>query len=78
MNQQRRGDDPRIDALVQDVCLLKKDMAQNTEVTMQVRDILASFRVIAKVAKWLTAIATAVAAVYAAIKTGWGFHHPTK
>ena len=46
----------------------KLDM--NTEVTHQVRDILGTFKTLGSVAKWLTAIAGAVAAIFAAIKAG--------
>ena len=59
----RRGDDPRIERLVGDVATLKEqhtalsgEIKKNTEITEQVRDILASFRVIGLVAKWLTAV----------------------
>ena len=63
---QRRVDDPRINKLVADVCDLKTQMAENTEITHQVRDILTSFRVMALFAKWIAAIAAAVAGVVAA------------
>lgn len=66
MTEERRREDQRIGKLVCDVCDLKEQMAENTEITGQVRDMLASFRVIAVVAKWVTAIAAAVAAVVAA------------
>ena len=46
---------------------LKNEMARNTQVTEQVRDILATFRVTTAIAGWVAAIATAVAAVWAAI-----------
>lgn len=63
---EKRRDDERITKLVSDVCDLKKQMVENTEITGQVRDMLASFRVMAVVAKWVTAIAAAVASVVAA------------
>jgi hypothetical protein len=54
---------------------IKKELAKNTEITTknnetleQVRDTLASFRVIAAVAKWLTVLAGFVAAMIAAIQ----------
>lgn len=68
MADNRRADDPRVTKLVTDVESLQVQMAQNTEVTMQVRDILASFRTAAAVAKWITTMSAAVAAVYAAFK----------
>ena len=56
--------DPRIDALVIDVALLKDEMKRNTEVTTQVRDILASFRIVGTIAKWVAAIGAAATAIY--------------
>ncbi len=41
---------------------------ENTEITTQVRDILASFRILGSVAKWFTYIVGAIGAVYAAWK----------
>jgi hypothetical protein len=66
----RRANDPRVEQLVKDVADLKVSMVQNTEITVQVRDVLASFRVIGSVAKWITAIFAAIAAAYLAFKTG--------
>jgi hypothetical protein len=68
LNAQRRASDPRIDALVADVATLRKDMIANTEITAQVRDILASFRVIGAVTKWAAAVGGGCVAAYAAIK----------
>ena len=71
---QRRIDDPRINALVEDVAAIKVDLARNNETTEQVRDILTSFRVLVKVGKGCTVIAGAVAAIGAAaysVKSGW-------
>jgi len=68
MSEQRRSDDKRVDRLVLDVDDLKKQMSVNTEVTMQVRDILSSFKVVAGVAKWITAIAGMLAALLALAK----------
>lgn len=64
----RRAADARVTQLVTDVDELKKQMAVNTEVTLQVRDILASFRGVAAVAKWITAIAGMIAAILALVK----------
>jgi hypothetical protein len=65
----RRTEDPRINQLVADVAVLKDQMAENTAVTHQVRDILASFRIVAAVAKWIAIIVGGIAA----IKTGHGW-----
>lgn len=43
---------------------LKRDVKANHEVLEQVRDILASFRVVGSVAKWLAAIVAAAVAIY--------------
>lgn len=63
-NTDRRESDIRMGALVSDVAELKHQMARNTEITEQVRDVLASFRVMASVAKWLAAIAAGVTALW--------------
>lgn len=75
MTDDRRKPDPRLDALKGKVdhlhdCVesLKRSVAENTEITQQVRDILASFRIAGSLAKWVTAIATAVAGVYAMLR----------
>ena len=60
----RRASDARIDKLVADVASLQTDMKANTEVTVQVRDILASFRIMAAIAKWVTAIGAGIVAVF--------------
>jgi len=59
----RREHDHRLTQLVDDVAALKvqaddssAEIKKNTEITEQVRDILASFRGIAFAAKWLTAV----------------------
>jgi len=49
--------------------LLKKEMERNTVVTEQVRDILASFRIVGAIAKWCAAIGAAATALY----HGWLF-----
>ena len=61
---QRRANDERLDTVVCDVALLKGQMAENTEVTKQVRDILNSFRLLGIVAKWIAAIGAGTAALY--------------
>jgi hypothetical protein len=68
--EKRRSSDVILAQVVTDVDQLKDEMRRNTEVTEQVRDILASFKIIAAVAKWLTAIAGAGAALIALVKTG--------
>ena len=67
VGKERRAVDPRIDELVRDMSDVKKELAANTEITKQVADVLASFRVISAIAKW----ATAVGAAIIAIKAGW-------
>lgn len=65
---ERRADDPRITQMASDIASLKTEMVSNTEITAQVRDLLASFRVMAAIAKWVTAIAAAGAALLALVK----------
>lgn len=43
---------------------LKKAVAENAAVLEQVRQILASFRVVGAIAKWIAAIGAAATAVY--------------
>lgn len=59
----RRTDDPRIVALVDDMRAVKAELAANTAITQQVADVLASFRVLAAIAKWIAAIIAAVVAL---------------
>jgi hypothetical protein len=68
MNRDRRQPDQRIATLVTDVATLKAQMAENTAVTVQVRDILASFRIVGKIAKWIAAMGAAAVAVWHGIK----------
>lgn len=66
--QHRRQSDARVTQLVGDVAVLKSQMVENTAVTLQVRDILASFKVMMSIAKWITAFAGMFAAIIAAYK----------
>lgn len=56
----RRHEDKRIFKLMSDVEVLKTKMDENTEVTQNIADMLASFKLIARVAKWLAIVFTAV------------------
>lgn len=51
-----RGFDDRIAALEHRNAIIERKIDENTVITEQVRDILASFRGIAFAAKWLTAV----------------------
>lgn len=88
VEQERRVPDARITALQADMTQVKSDIASNTELTKTVeqntREIVefwktaeAGLKVLAglgKLAKWITAIATAVAAISGMIYavTHWG------
>lgn len=61
---ERRRDDPRIVELMDDVAVLKSQMTENTRLTKEVREILASFRIAGKVAKWVTAMGAAGTMLY--------------
>lgn len=61
---ERRAEDQRIIKLCEDVAVLQVQMAENTAVTKQVRDILASFRIVGAVAKWTAAIGAGVVAAH--------------
>lgn len=67
----RRRDDPRIAKLQEDLDHLHACMENNTRITkesseaiQQVRDILATFRVLGAIAKWLTGVGAAGVAAY--------------
>lgn len=60
--------DAKFDQIAEDTTTLKIHMAENTEITTQVRDLLGSFRIMAAIAKWFSIIGGAVAAGFAAIK----------
>ena len=44
--------------------LVKAELKRNTEITEQVRDLLATFRILALVAKWVAAIGAGFVALY--------------
>lgn len=77
-NENRRASDSKINQLVNDVNDLKKQMAENTAITIEVRDVLATLRTLQKAAKWVTAISAAITATVIAIKTGIDFNGTTK
>lgn len=57
-----------VSGLKTDVNDLKRQMAENTIVTVQVRDILASFKILGKIAKWVAAMGAAAAALWHGVK----------
>lgn len=63
-SDRRLNPDPRIDVLVQGYEELKKEMAANTAITNDIRDILGTFRIVGAIAKWVAAIAAAITAGY--------------
>ena len=70
----RREADARLDALTAAVETLKAQhvvlqagLDENNKTTKEVRDILATFHTLGRVAKWISYIAGAVAAVWAAL-----------
>ena len=77
VKQRVRSLDPRIDHLhdcVEElkahVGALKTELARNTEVTEQVRDILGTFKVTMAVGKWIGAAGAATAGLIAVLR-GW-------
>lgn len=79
---QRRAQDPRIEQLVVDVAkarvkqeAMQRSLDENTQITTQmkgtvddVRDILTSFKMLGKFAKWAGGIVAALATAWAAVK----------
>ena len=66
----RRESDHRIAALEERASVIERKIDENTAITKEVADILATFRVMGNLAKWTSAIAAAFSAVYAALKIG--------
>ena len=60
----RRHDDARLTMLVDRVARIEEGLAKNTAITEQVADVLASFRVMAALAKWCAAIGAGTLAVW--------------
>lgn len=54
--------------LISDVAELKLIAEQSKETLHDMRDILASFRIVGQVAKWLAAVGAGAAAVWATVK----------
>lgn len=52
--ERRRVIDERFEALESGMDDIKKEVAENTVITTQIRDLLTSFAVMAKISKWLT------------------------
>ena len=52
--ERRRVIDERFEALESGMTEIKKEVAENTVITTQIRDLLTSFAVMAKISKWLT------------------------
>lgn len=67
---ERRLEDQRINQLQLDVNTIQVQLKENTEVTIQVREILGTFKTVASFAKWLSAIGGGIAAGIAVVK-GW-------
>ena len=66
----RRVDDGRIDKLVSDMEAVQREMGANTQLTLEIRGILAGFKTIARLAKWLTYIVGLATAAMVAVKSG--------
>lgn len=70
LTHDRRSYDRRLDSLEARAATIEQKIDANTAVTMQVAEILSTFKVVGAVAKWVAAIAGGFAAVFAAAK-GW-------
>ena len=76
MSTERRANpDPRVDGLIEDAKAIHEELANNTRITLanhetinEVRDVLASFRVLSKVCKWLTVVVIFVTSLIALVK----------
>lgn len=65
-----RGDH-KFDEMRDEVTKLKAEMQVNTEVTMEIRDIVTSFRTLSRFAKWVGGMAITATAVYHAWSNFW-------
>ena len=70
MGLDRRAQDVVVQQLVVAVDEIRKEMKDNTELTREIRGIVSGFRVIGRVAKWLSYIIGLVVAAAALIKGG--------
>ena len=68
---ERRADDSRVGKIAADLehlhgCVesLKSQVSENTALTKEVRDILATFKVLGAAAKWLTILGAGATTVY--------------
>lgn len=68
MEPERRAEDPRVNQLISDVAAIKEATALNTEITTEIRNIVAGFKIMAKIAKWLTAMAALAVSLIALVK----------
>ena len=64
----RKSDALMYEKLAADVDGLQTAMKDNTAITLEVRNILITFRTISRVAQWITAFLAAVGAVFLAFK----------
>jgi len=64
----RREEDPRITQLMFDVNQLKFQMAENTVVTVEVRDLLSGIKLLLSISKWGAAIGASLVGIWASIK----------
>ena len=72
-NPQRRADDPRINKLVLDMDSLKTQVDDNSKIVKEVHGILTSFHLLAKIAKWITIMGSAIAFIYTTINGAIAF-----
>lgn len=75
MQNDRRAQDKVVQQLIDEVALIRAEMKDNTDLTREIRGIVAGFRFIGRVAKWLTYIAGLVTAGIAVIKGGVDLDH---
>lgn len=68
MEPERRAEDPRVNQLISDVAAIKEAVALSTEITTEIRNIVAGFKTMAKIAKWLTAMVALAVSLIALAK----------
>ena len=61
----------------EDMRHIKEQLDDNTKITTQVRDVLASFKILASITKWLTIMAVFITSALALVKGVIGFNDIT-
>lgn len=59
--------DPRMDALIEEVAKVKEQVQENSEIVKEIREIIGSFRLLTLAAKWVVLVGAAIAVIYSSL-----------